>query len=712
MDPAFFVSEFSGPILSVLIKQCFGADFGDIQAKVQVATLVEQLNKLNAKAIICEREYVDKDYAEDYANYYVQSFKDYRGSCARLHFFSNPLTQDEFSEILELGDPERIKLLSEGYLGFMVVKPLPFTFLGRTCIKQPSSQISKKYNVGLFGIRLSVESIAFQEQDRVVAACATTAVWSLLHALPETHNKQIPSPSAITLAATGAQSQHANSFPNKGLNLAQITAALDNFKLKQDSFSIDSFGKEDFRFLKKFSELYINSKIPVFLGARIYKRHGDSADEIYRCHGDHAVLLTGMHEKGGHCQFVVHDDRIGPSISVCLVSISLNSDGNAHVVEGETGLYAFKMPTHELMVPTAALAATYRKKRIGAEPIINTGEQLLSVLRESLSKTNADAFLEAAGAINFSASLRECHDLKSEYFGLKRTDTSRKALISHMPHFLWVVRYSIENVPIVDFLFDATDSPNGNPYLSFVVLDDVYGKFFVSSVAEIAKKMRVANEFDEIYCSINKNTINSFHVDVLRRLAPQGKNYLGHLDSMYGALRSPLYLRNNNFSSMAPSVLPGDEAGRYRFFSIEDTFGDDLLTITMGLIKASSPKNNGIWVIDEEGALILGPDTGHPNLTGASPARIAGEISVSSIDSNVICVNAKSGRYSGQYDSGSRNIFLRNARNKIASIFPTANIVAVDDSEAVTKQNMAPNLQAMEDQQTAQASAEQHNDGE
>ena len=72
--------------------------------------------------------------------------------------------------------------LSEAYLGFIVVKPLHTNPIGRTCLRTYPESNNRKYpvlqtyEVGLYGHSLSVTSLAFQEQDRVVAACATSAI--------------------------------------------------------------------------------------------------------------------------------------------------------------------------------------------------------------------------------------------------------------------------------------------------------------------------------------------------------------------------------------------------------------------------------------------------------------------------------------------------------------------------------------------------------
>lgn len=88
-------------------------------------------------------------------------------------------------------------------------------------------KIDKPYDVNLFGIKLTINSIAFQEQDKVVAACATTAIWTALHSLPGRGVKDIKSCSEITTAALNFVDGSSNGFPNKELTNKQIQRTLD-----------------------------------------------------------------------------------------------------------------------------------------------------------------------------------------------------------------------------------------------------------------------------------------------------------------------------------------------------------------------------------------------------------------------------------------------------------------------------------------------------
>lgn len=91
--------------------------------------------QIGAQAIIIEHDYVDRDFLEDHAAYYVRCFQPYKRYCRRLHFFRCEVTQESFSKALN-GDTDGVPIdtLQEKYLGFVVVKPLPTTVVGRTCL--------------------------------------------------------------------------------------------------------------------------------------------------------------------------------------------------------------------------------------------------------------------------------------------------------------------------------------------------------------------------------------------------------------------------------------------------------------------------------------------------------------------------------------------------------------------------------------------------
>ena len=97
------------------------------------------LNYLKAKSVLFEERYIDKDFLIDYSNYYARSFKDYSKFTNRLHFFSEPFSDEEIKNLIETGNANTYEKLSESYLGFIVLKPIDdcngCRLIGRTILK-------------------------------------------------------------------------------------------------------------------------------------------------------------------------------------------------------------------------------------------------------------------------------------------------------------------------------------------------------------------------------------------------------------------------------------------------------------------------------------------------------------------------------------------------------------------------------------------------
>jgi len=195
---------------------------------------------IQAKSFLAEHRYIDHDYLEDYRQYYVLCYNKYRRACTRLHFFDDEIDEKQFEAALRGDIPDYQEYLQEHYLGFVVVKPLPKTIIGRTCLKTYGVDGDRRHylsvceiKANLFGFELKVHSLPFQEQDSVVAACATSALWSAFKVSGRKFQHHIPSPSAITEVATATIPGEGRYFPNKnGLTAAQMSAAIRSVGLE------------------------------------------------------------------------------------------------------------------------------------------------------------------------------------------------------------------------------------------------------------------------------------------------------------------------------------------------------------------------------------------------------------------------------------------------------------------------------------------------
>ncbi|QXI35284.1 hypothetical protein [Pseudomonas promysalinigenes] len=444
----------------------------DVAAKRHVQYFRGYFDTLGAQTIIVEKDYVDRDYLQDYAAYYDRCFHNYARRTTRLHFFKSTFGAcDLKAKILSRpGDESEIDL-QESYLGFIVVKPLPVTIIGRTCLKTYDSDNGRRsfpslraYAVNLFGIQLEVVSLAYQEQDTVVAACATSALWTCLQGTGKLFQHHIPAPVEITRWA-GDQlpenllSAGARAFPNSGLTARQMAHAIKGVGL--EPFVVSAGTPYH---LNSIVYAYLKGKIPSILAFKMtsYEDHED------RIIGNHAVAVTGFSLSAADARIespidfnlrssridklYVHDDQTGPFSRMGWATLPTPSQmGGEFALKGLTSSWSERA----FATPDFILFPLYEKIRIPFSLIHDSMAALSSVLefmREiSDSKVECgeaewDIFLTTAG--DYKTSVRD------EYFG-SATEYSACFFVD-LPRFLWRVTVRTDEKVQMDILFDAT----------------------------------------------------------------------------------------------------------------------------------------------------------------------------------------------------------------------------------------------------------------
>jgi hypothetical protein len=283
--------------------------------------LATYLAELHADAVLFEQHYVDRHFIEDFVHYYARSFNPPDPHCSRLHFFEGVTPEQLQEHLADLYTGRRSrddieKVLGFRYLGFAVCRPLAGAAVGRTVLRTYDSDnnrrhypVVREYRVNIAGLRLKVRGLAYQQQDRGAAVCASTALWSALQQVAHMDGHRTPTPSAITRAA-------GSPFPaSHGLSPAQMATALNSLGYVADLF-VPTEGRELFR-AKLVSCLLSHLPVVLLLGTD----DGPSG---------HAVTVTGfseppavvpvsisaavppLHMKSGSTDVLyVHDDNLG-----------------------------------------------------------------------------------------------------------------------------------------------------------------------------------------------------------------------------------------------------------------------------------------------------------------------------------------------------------------------------------------------------------------
>jgi len=458
-----------------------------IKKKLHSTYFQEYFDIIGVKTIIVEYEYVDKDYLEDFSAYYVRSFKPYRRFCTRLHFFTSEFTNKDFATLLS-GNKGKIDkdFLSKSYLGFVVVKPLPQTLVGRTClVTYPDDErrvfpFIRKYPVNLFGISLEVHTIAFQEQDNVVAACASSAIWVAFQATGKIFQHGIPSPVEITKAATINLPYPDRYFPNKGLTSEQIAHAIRSQGL--EPFLIDAKAYINF---KSAVYSYLTAKIPLILGFSLFEIKNGTT----RFLGKHAVTVTGFslgEEKpidyfntdfyltaSRIDKIYVHDDQVGPfarmkfdNVDVTIIKASYSSLSTSWY-DNDHKIGSVRA------VPEILITPLYHKIRIPFNKLLEYAKEFNRVYNEIAEKFKLPL-------LEWDIHLVQVSDLKLELIdNPSLTEAQRlKYLTTSLPKFIWKLTCLVNPVEKIDFIFDATDIEQGSSYIQKITYNNQLAGFF------------------------------------------------------------------------------------------------------------------------------------------------------------------------------------------------------------------------------------------
>lgn len=423
---------------------------------------------MNAQTIIVEENYISKDFLHDFASYYALCFESYPKFCKRIHFFNNTFNEAEFKDVI-LGKESANSAFWEHYLGFVVVKPIPVTIIGYTVLKTYSNSEDfnarnfwgvRDYKIHFFGNEIKIKSLAFQEQDTVLAACATTAIWSMLNKASVDFHTILKSPSQITQDADNVSPDGGRLFPNKGLDIIQICQAILNSGLvsevkQPDTIINDVNGNPaarvvSNRYLKKILNAYSPIGIPIILVINV--PNGNT-------YGLHAITISGFKKKSPEIiapnpniswlsdnieKFYAHDDQWGPFARIdFLGDVGLNTPW--------TEYHPAKNPTYT----TNIIVPVYPKIRISYEDIESIVLGLDAILTLFFdNKIIADLVWDVK--IDFSENFKS--RIKDSSL-----DPNEKVTIlqKSQPKYLWIADCYIGENRILEFTFDATDVISG-----------------------------------------------------------------------------------------------------------------------------------------------------------------------------------------------------------------------------------------------------------
>lgn len=390
------------------------------------------------------------------------------------------IEENEFSNLLEKKDSKiSNKNLQDGYLGFIVIRPIPRTFIGRTCIKTYPEKngrnfpIKRKYDVNLFGINLIIDSLAYQEQDTNVAACATSSLWSAFHKTGHLFHHEIPSPVSITRYATKFLPNVNRNFPNEGLTPEEMANAIRNVNLEPLFFRILRNS-----WLKGVIYSYLRGNIPVIFGIGLYEIMNNGNYEFL---GKHAITITGfkidnrissqlegldLYLKARKIDKIyVHDDQIGPYAKMEFDKVRITTKQNNEDITYDSLSTTWpdnKEKDKVRAVPDILLIPLYHKIRVTYNTILEIVFEFNKLLNKITSyfKINLPTF-------EWDIFLTTNSEFKGDIIRNSQVEAAycRELLTENNPRFMWRAIAYDSDKPSFELLFDATDIRQGDIFL-------------------------------------------------------------------------------------------------------------------------------------------------------------------------------------------------------------------------------------------------------
>lgn len=463
------------------------------------------LERLKAKTVVVEPNYFDRDYLSELSAFYCISSKGYPNICKRIHVFSCEIDRGEL-ELFLSEDEEQLKRIREAYIGFVVLRPIENSPLGRTVLSwypdeqknetPRNTEPSRNYVCHLGGVPLTVRGIAWQQQDTGVSACATVGVWTMMHSSAFDARHVIPTTAMITEAANRAGGWGTRPYPSAGLTEPQICEAIKEmgffpsvsygevFPSQSEEVRMRAFSKERFANLMS---AYIRSGYPVL----VLGHYGDGFGHAICAVGFREVAPNGNGNQEGRLSlqdedvqaFYIHDDNVGPNVRFEIESIN-EMRGNPvsdrcvlkmrapEYVENPGELDAFQF------FPSAIIVAVHDEIRISPDRFFDTAidvaSRLLRATNDLLEKANLPI-------VDFAISSRFImikdylgRELRSHFQSNKQQLAKvRMSILEEVePVSLHVAVLKIalkDGTNLVDVLYDTTDSDrNLRPFCSVV----------------------------------------------------------------------------------------------------------------------------------------------------------------------------------------------------------------------------------------------------
>lgn len=453
-DGASFVEE--------VVRAAGGQRASNVDQTRYLQTYLEHAD-IAARTMVVESPYVDRHYSQEFAGFYSTTLRTPPPHTTRLHFFRREFTESDWAEWVgaeSSGIRRSSEELTACYLGYVVIRPVTHCPIGRTALAtfpwvegRSYGPASTEQTVHLAGLTLRVEALPFQQQDRGLGACATTALWSAVARASRADGGRTPTPLEVALAAPRAAARMARA--SDGLDLGEMTSTL-----RKLGYEAHAFGPQRRDLFLASIKACVRSGIPVILLVRIVD--GDL----------HAVTVAGVREasddigayhvgRGASTAAVraltrlyLHDDRLGPYARAMVLDHQLGATSHLALRfdPQHDGFVDFEVPA----IVQTAIVPLYPKIRVTPDDLIGWTAELVPLVAGTLKRGVLDLRVEPFFALGGSY-LARIDDVL-----LSRARRARIRRDAHLSRYVAVARFFSRGVWVADFVFDTTDVNRGS----------------------------------------------------------------------------------------------------------------------------------------------------------------------------------------------------------------------------------------------------------
>lgn len=452
----------------------------------QVHYLGRYCSWLRAKTVVIENHYIDRHYLDEFAFYYCRSLSPPPNHVQRFHVFNVAFDEADLRrrmrEIAQAASPIEPGQIESAYRGFVSIRPIGAVPVGRTILARLDDGNPRDlwatgtHELHLANLKLKVDGLAFQQQDLAVGACATAALWSALSRVTRMEHMRAPTPAEVSEAAGRHLLAGGRVVPAAaGLTVQQLCEAV-----RSCGFAPEYVRAERNEIFVATLHAYLRSGIPTVL----HLRRKDDGQEV-----GHAVAAVGFLTGSAADPLLdstislrsarieklyVHDDRLGPYARAFLKAMPATAAWRESLVlriEVDRGHRA--SPVEDWAI-VSAVVPVYSKIRLSVRNLLSLAEATAKPLEGSLGsararRLSAEFFYRRSG--EYLSGLGGFVDANTAVAGLMEVS---------LPRWCGVVRWYLDETPLVDFVYDSTDilrdpSDDGRDLLRMVAC--LYGPF-------------------------------------------------------------------------------------------------------------------------------------------------------------------------------------------------------------------------------------------